>query len=106
MGEPRSTDFERNYSHLWLFDLEISFITKIVNNLKGIEGKLNRRSVRTHMRMSIVKGTCHQRSWNSGGALPIADAGRSKPEVTKIARYVSRYREVSKAVRAAKVVRQ
>jgi hypothetical protein len=86
--------------------VEISFITKIVNNLKGIEGKLNRRSVRAHMRMSIVKEICHQLCGNSGGALSITDASRSKSEVTRIARYISGCREVSKAVRAAKVVRQ
>ena len=81
-------------------------MTKIVNDLKGIEGKLNRRSVRAHMLMSIVKGTRHKLCWNSGGALSITDAGRSKSEVARVSRYISGYREVSKAVRAPKVVRQ
>jgi hypothetical protein len=85
---------------------EISFITKIVNDLKGIERKLNRRSVRAHMLVSIVKGTYRGLCRDSGGALSITDAGRSKSEVASVARQVSGCHEISKAVRAPKVIRQ
>ena len=85
---------------------EISLITKIINNLNRIEGKLNRRSVRAYILISIVKRIRNERCWNSGGALPITDAGRSKSEVARVDRYISGEREVRETVRAPIVIRQ